>query len=356
MKIAIVSGTLPPYPCGVGKHSDFLARSLTKAGQEVAVFTLNREEVGNNTSGYILRKEINRFGISDYLSLARKLKSESFDLVHLEYPTKLNKKGVSVVVLPWIMKLFGLKTLLTLHELSGSSLFGKIRNILLSLGFDRVILTNPADRRFLKFLGLRISEIPLGPHLDVSTTTPLKISGRVAHLGYLDGSKGEKLLISSFGGLSAGLSLQFLTTFQKGNRHHLNLTKMIEELNLSDRVSFLNPKSDDDIANALGSAEMVALPFLGGVSARNSTLIEALSFNLPTIVTIGRNSPNYLKNSENCLFAKEDAKSLRTQITKLHSDPALQEKISKGAKTLAKNFSWGEISRQTALVYQEVMK
>lgn len=356
MKIALISGTLPPYPCGVGKHTSFLAGALTATGYNVTVFTLDNPEVGERPTSYRLEKFLRKFSLPEYFRLAKKLRSENFDLIHLEYPTKLNKRGVSVIALPWIMKLFGLKTVLTLHELSGSSLFGKIRNILLSVGFDHIILTNPADRKFLKFLDHKVVEIALGPHLSRSLGGNQKINGRVAHLGYLDGSKGEELLIEVFQDLGKDLSLEFLTTFQKDNAHHNDLKLMIKKAGLSNRASFLNPKSESEITDALDSAEMAVLPFRGGVSARNSTLIEALSFNLPTVVTIGKESPKYLKDGDNCLFTKEDSKSLGEEVIRLHSNPALQEQISRGAKTLAKNFDWGEISRQTALVYQEVMK
>jgi len=355
VKIAVISGTLPPFPCGVGKHTDFLARALVKDSQDVTVFTLNREDVGNNVSGYKVRKEIEHFGFSDYLSLARKLKSEDFHLVHLEYPTKLNKRGVSIVVLPWLMKLFGLRTVLTLHELTGSSPFGKVRNILLSLGFDRVIVTNLSDKKYLRVLPKKIRVVPIGPTLNATYPKVRRKSGLVAHLGFLDGSKGEDLLIESFSKLTGNYSLLFLTTYTETNPQHLMLSRKISQYHLNKQVRFLNPKSDQDIAGALSSAEIAVLPFRGGVGARNSTLLEALTFGLPTIVTIGKDSPGYLKDGVNCLFTTEDVNSIRQSITKLHLDPKLREKISRGAKQLAKNFDWAAIARRTASVYREIV-
>ncbi len=354
MNIAIFSATLPPYPCGVGKHAYFLANALQQLGSKVTIVTLDT----NNQSlagQFKLDPSLNKFGLFQYLKWARANKGK-FDMVHLQYPTKLNRRGISVVLLPWILRCYGFKATLTLHELSEASLFGKIRNIILATGFSRIILPNPQDAAWLPHKTKAIQHITLGPTLVSAKPNPPRLPKfSIGFLGFMDGSKGEQDLLSAAAQLKSKVNLYFLTRFDpQQNPHHTTLDQQVKSLNISDMVKWINPQDDQQILDYLQAVDVVVMPFTKGVTRRNSTLLEAIVASKPLIVSDGGHLPDYLQPPQNCLtFQPGHINQLAESIDRLAEDRQLMSQLIKQTARLATQFKWSTIAQQTVAVYRK---
>ncbi|KAB2917442.1 MAG: glycosyltransferase family 4 protein [Hyphomicrobiaceae bacterium] len=113
----IVSGSVPPEPCGVGDHAARLARELgARKGVEVAVLTsawIEPERQGSAEVFPIVRD--NTFAsLRDAL---RKMKEWQPDVVHFQYPTQGYRHwGRALTLMPAAAWLQGRKVVFTWHE------------------------------------------------------------------------------------------------------------------------------------------------------------------------------------------------------------------------------------------------
>lgn len=350
MKIAIISGTLPPYPCGVGKHTHCLATALIDQGHQVVVFSLPQSD--RLLAKYEIQ-EFDRFGLASYWRLAQSLKSGQFDVVHLQYPTKRNARGLSVISLPLMLRLLGLKVVMTLHEFSRSSWLGKIRNAALIVAAQRVILPNEDDLKSLSWSRRKLVHVPLGPTILAHPRSDIQIiPDAVGFLGFLDGSKGEEDLLQAASMVAIPIRLKFLTTLNPNLPHHQSLLEQVDRLNISSMVEWVNPDSDQSLADHLQSCAVVVLPFKQGVTTRNSTLLEALSYGKPTIAAVDR-TPALLSSGQNCvLVPTQNPAAIATALTEILESAELRDRLRDGAVATMTTRGWPAISKQTVGVYQ----
>jgi glycosyltransferase involved in cell wall biosynthesis len=285
--------------------------------------------------------------------------------------------------LPWRWRRLGRPPLVvTFHDLKPPYLFpkaGPLRDAavrLLARYSDAIIVTNAEDqataRRWPFFArsaarGPRPSlhEIPIGSNIEVSPPADYTRDGWRAtqgyapgdvvwaYFGFLNESKGGETLIRALARsqppaylLMIGGRVGSSDPTNQAYADHIQAT--IVELGLGERVRWTGYVPNEQVSAALLSADAVLLPYRDGISLRRGSFHAALAHGCPIVSTYPVVPLPELVDGENVLLVPpDDPVALSQAGQRLHDDPALKERIGRGAAALSRQFTWAHIARRT---------
>jgi glycosyltransferase involved in cell wall biosynthesis len=114
MRILLVAGSLPPSRCGVGSYTADLARELA-GSPELSVAVLAAAG-GDDRDGYELLRPRHGWSLRGAWSILRQVRRWRPDVAHFQYPAH----GYGPHPLPWILpamlRLTGIRIVITWHE------------------------------------------------------------------------------------------------------------------------------------------------------------------------------------------------------------------------------------------------
>mgnify|MGYP001580367953 FL=1 len=88
-KAAMVTGSFPDDPCGVGDYTARLSQELAKQGMHVYVLTTDLPEI-KSLDHYSINvcKVVKSWRLYNTFRFVRSLKAMKPDLIHIQYPTR----------------------------------------------------------------------------------------------------------------------------------------------------------------------------------------------------------------------------------------------------------------------------
>lgn len=372
-KIAIICPTIPPYQCGVGKHTSFLVSSLSKFNKNIIFITSSFENIfKDKIEEKNVFNNIDDWGIKSLFSIYKILKREKPDIVHLEYPTRINGNKINIILLPLMIRfILRIKIVITLHEFMDSSWKGKVRNILLCIFPNSVIFPNSIDCSILTeyIPWLKSYIIPIGYTTKVYTPDPVNIRHAfnevgipgyqediytLSFLGILDDSKGMEDIIEAIRGLR-DLRLLILTKLSKDDQFHNKIVRIIKNYGLTNVYYTYDILTDETISVLLSETDVVVLPYLKGVTNKRSTLLDAFVHNVPVISTRTRFTPPEFNDNLLKLVSPHSPSQIRKAILRLKDDPKLINKYSENMHTFLKGHNWDNIALKTLNVYNDML-
>jgi len=133
-----------------------------------------------------------------------------------------------------------------------------------------------------------------------------------------------------------------------------NITKIINEKNLQNRVFMLGHR--EDIENLLPNFDIFVLP--SNMEALGTSLLEASSCGIPCIGSkVGGIPECIIDNKTGFLFENQNVKELKEKLEKLIFDKDLRVKFGKNARELIlKNFSIDSMVKKTENLYESLSK
>ncbi len=145
---------------------------------------------------------------------------------------------------------------------------------------------------------------------------------------------------------------------------HDKLKALAQQLGVGDAVHFMGPVLHDHLPEYFASADVVVQPSIA--EARSLACLEAMSSGAAMVATDCGGLKELITHEVNGLLvpAFEDSTyqvgalnekgvtDLAAAVTRLLSDPALTEKLRKGAREFALTCSWPAIAQQSLAVYQ----
>jgi glycosyltransferase involved in cell wall biosynthesis len=146
-------------------------------------------------------------------------------------------------------------------------------------------------------------------------------------------------------------SLKILTA---GVRVDARLRSLMEENDLSDRITFLGQVSD--VATSLfAGADCFALPTR--YDTFSLATLEAMASGLPVIVTRAAGVAELLRADHDSLILNDpaDVGGLVHCLRLLLQDAALRARLGSNARRTAERHSWNEVARQTVELYSETV-
>lgn len=301
MRILIVSGSLPPMPCGVGDYTCRLAAALaTQPETAVAVLTTGPSaEPIANVEVFPLMTRWSLREIGRFVGLVRQF---SPDIVHLQYPTQGYAAGALVSLIPSLTKLLGVTLVRTWHEIT--RLKGGRSGLLRTLGdmahAGEVIVVRPNFREQLAGLVSRaarrmnfryIASASAIPAANLSAGARAEIRARylvgaerlIAYFGFLYPHKGVELLFEIAD--PSRDKMVIIGALDDQTPYHRMIVERAERPPWNGRVCLAGYCSPAETATLLASADAVVLPFRDGAGEWNSSIHAAVLQGTPVVTT-----------------------------------------------------------------------
>ena len=129
------------------------------------------------------------------------------------------------------------------------------------------------------------------------------------------------------------------------------LVQLRQELNLTDRVTFVGFVSVDDLAALYNAATVLVSPaFMEGFGL---PAVEAMACGLP-VAASNRGSLPEIVGTAGLLFNPDDHKDIAATIIRLLDDAALRTQLRDEGLRRAQQFSWRSAAEQTVQILEDL--
>lgn len=201
----------------------------------------------------------------------------------------------------------------------------------------------------------RMEVIPLGVDDCFVPPTKPRVPGRLLAMASADAPvKGIATLLEAFAKLltERDVELVLVTKPTAGGRTE----KLIDELGIKDKVSFVHGVTDTELVEIMGSAEIACVPSLyEGFSLPTAELMACAT---PLVVSRAGSIPEVTGPEGLCADFVEpgDVGQLTAAIAALLDDPDRRTRMGEAGRIRAlESFSWRAVAQKTAAAYERVI-
>ncbi|MEO6761255.1 MAG: glycosyltransferase family 4 protein [Candidatus Saccharimonadales bacterium] len=370
LKIGLVLDDTLDTPDGVQQYVLQVGRWLTEQGHEVhylvgATTRTDLDGLHSLSRNVSVRFNGNRMSIPLPAS-RRKLKeflaNNQFDIIHVQVPYSPFLAGRLLNLLPKTTAVIG-----TFHILPYSSLVRRanralgVINRLSSRRFDRMLaVSEPAKEFAEKIYGYtNIIVVPnpirLSQFEDIKSDDP---ELNITFLGRLVERKGALQLLKAINYLRINELFKGDFAVHIGGKGQLlpNLEQYVKTNRLTDIVQFHGFISEDDKADYLAAADIVAYPSMGGESF-GIVLLEAMAATRG--VVLAGNNPGYssvMQPFKSQLFDPLDVPALAHLIAKYLANQPGRHKLSEVQHDYVKSFDINKVGNQLESIYNQALQ
>lgn len=383
MRIGFITGEYPPMEGGVGAFTHELARALLALGHEVHVLTDRRADGSNAADGIQVAAEVRDWNWAALLQAGRWARQHRLEVINLQYEAAAFGKVAPLVhFLP--ARLSNFPMLITFHDLLVPYLFPKAGALryraLLSLARSArgVIVTNVQDEQQLaKERGIPpLRRIPIGSNIAPAPPPDFERAALraalsipedgvlIGYFGFLNASKGAACLLRGVASaLQSGVNAYLVLiggrvgASDPSNVHYAeSVDDLIKRLGLAERVRRTGFIESAAVSAHLLACDMLALPYVDGVSFRRGSFMAGLAHGCPIITSTPALPLPELHHGENVyLVPPEQPEALGEAIRTLAESPQLRARLSSCAQQLSEQFAWRRIAQRTADFFLEVL-
>lgn len=208
---------------------------------------------------------------------------------------------------------------------------------------DEKIVTIPNGINLARFSPDRVkSRATVRRSLGIDEDVPL-----VLFVGSQFRMKGLEFAIRSLAEMKAKASLLVVGHDSVNGFRHL-----AKELGLEGRVHFAGARKD--LPDIYPAADAFVFPSLYETFAL--VCIEAMASGLPVLASRVGGIEDYLRDGENGLFIRRDAKDIAEKLDRVLSDPELRARLRKLGLATAANYSWEKIAQQYLQLFDHLMQ
>ena len=388
MRVLFLTGEYPSMQGGVGDYTHALGTALAALGVDVHVLTSRQAGPVHLIPPGVdnVYPEVDSWG----WGLAKRVRTVAHaieaDIVHIQYQSAAYNLHPAVNLLPRSLhgRAWPHHVITTFHDLRVPYLFpkaGPLRwrtNLELANHSDRSIVTNAEDHRRLsqiENLAARLVEIPIGANIRPMPPTGYDRVTQRAHwgvgpndlllcyFGFLNDSKGgEELMLATARLAEAGLPVYLLMIGgQLGSSDPTNaaylqrVQALILAQGIADRVHWTGFTGEAEVSANLLASDIAVLPYRDGVSFRRGSLMAALAHGLPVVSTEPAVPLPELQPNENMVLAPvQSPTALAEGVAEVWRNPAVRQRLSRGAAELANLFTWESIARRHTEVYHDL--
>jgi glycosyltransferase involved in cell wall biosynthesis len=193
--------------------------------------------------------------------------------------------------------------------------------------------------------------------VDTRTFRPLEIAKRPNEILFVgnsdDQNKGARYLIEAFKILDERGVDVHLTFKDRVNAQMV--PRMLRELGLQHRVTFLGRQSLDELVRLYNQAQIVVSPSL--YEGFGLPAAEAMACGTPVIATTAGAFPETIVHNETgVLVPPADSRALADAIASLLAEPARRASMgAAGVRRIEDHFSWRVCAERTVELYEEVL-
>jgi len=383
LKIYMISGDYPPCKGGLADYTKCLIDELEEKSAKNKIFLITttlKQDIISKKNKNIL-EEVKQWNLLGMIKTIRILKKHKPDIIHIQYPTAQYKKNIAINFLPLFLKLFtSVPVILTLHEFSNKSIFGKLRIMPMILFSDKITIVSEEYKSailklsgcFKKYLQKKMIYIPIGPNIFLKKDIT---KNDIRETRESMGAKNEDIILCFFGAIRINKGVIFLLESFKhlvnngcknikllfiGRNDDILFAEMksfIKKNKLEKIVSFTGFCTEEKISKYLMASDICAIPLKNGLTTKRGSFFAPLFHKLPIITTYSNFMPEGLVNYKNVVLIKYgDKNGFQRAILELAENKNLRDKLSKNIPELLEHFSWDTIANQTINLYDDCHK
>ena len=336
MKIAMITGSCPPEPCGVGDYTFRLVDALRFRGIDVDVISSNID-----------------WGSFNVRRIASYIAASLPDIVHIQYPSigfgaNLSPQALSILLKPCVV---------TLHEVSQVHFLRRLSLLPFAVGCERLVFTSDFEMNYARgrvpWLAKKSCVIPIGSAISAPSNNCVKNLDEIIHFGLIRPRKGIEQVIR----LASLIKLEGLPLYVRivgsvdtQQKSYLN---QLQSASAGLPILWDLGMPESQVANLLAMSRLAYMPFPDGASERRSSLLALLSNGVATVSTGGVFTTAAMADA--LMFANTPEGTLRI-IKQLLVSPEKLAGVSQKARKYAQRHDWEDISCSHLKLYREVLQ
>jgi glycosyltransferase involved in cell wall biosynthesis len=178
----------------------------------------------------------------------------------------------------------------------------------------------------------------------------------IGYFGFLNERKGGEALIETLAALvRRGLPAHLLlvggrvgTSDPTNAAYADRVDRLIATHGLGARVHRTGFVSRQEVSACLEAVDVFVLPYREGASMRHGSLHACLAHGRPIVTTRPAVRTPEFRDGENMLLVPPgNVDALAGKVTRLWENPALRERVGRGAAVLSREFTWDRIAART---------
>jgi glycosyltransferase involved in cell wall biosynthesis len=217
-------------------------------------------------------------------------------------------------------------------------------------------------QRIKEIYNREVHIIPSGQAVMAESSVPkekIKTSSQkqILFVGRLVERKGVRYLIEAFSTLPSNIEAR-LNIVGTGPEMEV-LKKLVEDKNLSEKVSFLGKVTPQELDQCYRKADVFVLPAVidrkGDTEGLGVVLIEALTYKVPVIASAVGGIVDIVKHNETGILVPEkDVAALSQALNKILSDPQYAQKLAEaGYSHVKENYNWDTITGKIIKIFKD---
>jgi glycosyltransferase involved in cell wall biosynthesis len=359
----------------MGDYTHFLACAFADMGHEVHLLTSLGdldEDLYPVPTGVRIHRIVNGWTLGQLPGILSRLRQVRPEVVILQYtPHAYNRRGITLAInlLPLAIRVVGhARVVVNFHEIA-IPLQGSLTRLLGGL-WQRLmafVTATPAHvvtaissewPMRLRAVGVRrpVRVIPVGSNIPLAVLDPGKRELVRKRLG----AQSDAMLVASFGSAGpdrdAGLLFEAVARLPGEFRVQLvwigkagPLRAKLHDATV--KPIWTGPLSHSDLSRTLGACDILALPYIDGVSAKRGTVAAGLQHGLPIVATSGPGSDSFFEHKINIMLAPvNDRSAFADALRQVLASQELRERLSVAARTLYEShFAWRVIAKQVSI-------
>jgi phosphatidyl-myo-inositol alpha-mannosyltransferase len=373
MRIALVSPYSWTYPGGVTRHIEALAGALFDAGHDVRVMAPfdpddrlaarlhngARPEARpapdyfiplGRTVGWPANGAVSNisFSPSGVMAMRRSLRQDGFDVVNVHEPVAPTAS--------WDATRSTRAPLVgTFHAYAPRFHTNQFANLLGAHGTlnrlrVRIAVSEAAAWTGRRWFGGRYRIIPNGVELGAGPQEPAPPSDRLrlVFVGQAVERKGLPVLLRAYEALREHIPVELVVVGPTTEE----LAPMVMD---PEGITALGKASDDEKWRALGAADALCAPSLGGESF-GMVLTEAFAAGTPVVASDIAGYRDVVRDGrEGVLVPRGDATALAEALRDLWEEPARRAELAAAAARRAERYAWPQVAREVVDAYEDAI-
>lgn len=307
IKLFFISGSYPPVRCGVGDYLYNLTSELSSLGDtDIYVITSDYRNVSRRNRNPAVYPIINNWHNINkiYVKIAKMIKLIKPHIMHFQYPTKEYERGISISLLPSLIKIRfpKIKIVVTFHEpLFQYHSKAKIKYVSALLPSDGLIFVEKEYYNFIPWFQKPIVKSKFIKYIPVASNIPnVWLSNRgVNNLRAKLNIEKDELLVVYFGAITKYKGLEsvieiverfnakflIISQLNSNDQYHSYLRRFFEKEGLLGRITITGFLQPIEVAKRLYVADVCIFPHVRGVSPKSTSFLAAISQGVFTIAT-----------------------------------------------------------------------
>jgi len=369
MRIGHITGEYPPMRGGIADYTAILVDKMVERGHQV--FVLTHPDAANHVTRATVNASVTNWNQAFWGQVRQWVQANQLDVVNIQYQTAaFNMAGL----LHFLPSRLSAPVVTTFHDLRFPYLFpkaGMVRPWIvkqLARRSDAAIVTNRADENGIAGL-TEVVRIPLGTTVEIVPTVNQREQIRpqlgiapddfvVTHFGFVNASKGVDVLIRAVAILENTHLVMIGERYGSSDPTNIAYTEQIEALagQLGVKLHWTGFVDAEQMSLYFGAGDVVALPFIDGVSLRRTSLQAALAYGCTVVTTFpsGDPLPEFVDGEHLCYVPPNDVEALAEMLKNLQLNSDMRHQLGLGAVRASQQFDWDTICDQVLAVYHRV--